>query len=209
MIKKITDLLLLILLSTSTFAADMQGTDSNGNPILLRDDGTWSYVGNQPQECQEYANTAVSQQKTNQAWQCGYTDVLWHDSYDRHYNWCIGATRGIQTRQMNGRDSALKTCAADTKTGPEYLGCFIDKEERDIKGSFARTKSMTTDVCVSECRQQGYKIAATQYGEQCFCGNTYGSFGRASDAECSVKCAGNDSQRCGGGWRNSVYRVSP
>ncbi len=209
MIKKLTSLLLLLLLTTSVFAADMQGTDSNGNPIILRSDGTWSYVGNQPKECEDYANKGVSQQKTNQAWQCGYTDVLWHDSFERHYNWCVGATKGIQTRQMNGRDSALKNCAAKTKATPEYLGCFIDKEERDIKGSFARTKTMTTDACVSQCRTGGYKIAATQYGEQCFCGNTYGTFGRASDADCSIPCAGDQSQRCGGGWRNSIYRVSP
>ena len=209
MFNKLSVIFLIVLLSSTTIAADMQGTDSSGNPIVLRSDGTWSYVGNQPQECKEYANSAVSQQKTNEAWQCGYTDVLWHDSYNRHYNWCIGATRGIQTRQMKGRDSALKTCSAESKANPEYLGCFVDKEDRDVKGSFVRTKTMTVEACASECRQQGYKIAAIQYGEQCFCGNTYGKFGRASDADCSVKCAGNDTQRCGGGWRNSVYRVAP
>ena len=209
MIKEISSLLLLIVFSIHIIAADMQGTDSEGNAVILKSDGTWSYVGNQAQECKEYASRAVTQQKTNQAWQCGYTDVLWHDGYDRHYNWCIGATKGIHTRQMNGRDSALKTCAIETQASAEYLGCFIDKEERDIQGAFTRTKTMTTEACVSECRKQGYKIAATQYGEQCFCGNSYGKFGRASDADCSVPCAANKSQRCGGGWRNSVYRVSP
>ncbi len=209
MFKKINILIVLIFLAMTAFAADMNGTDENGNAVILKSDGTWSYVGNQPQECREYASKAVQQQKTNQAWQCGYTDVLWHDGYDRHYNWCIGAAKGIQVRQMNGRDSALKNCAAETRVIPEYLGCFVDNDDRDIQGSFVRTKTMTTEACVSECRTTGYKIAATQYGEQCFCGNSYGKYGRASDADCSVRCAGNDSQRCGGGWRNSVYRVAP
>lgn len=207
--KKLTVLILFVLISISAFATDMNGTDENGNPVILKSDGTWSYIGNDPRVCEDYANKAIQQQKTNQAWQCGYTDVLWHDSFERHYNWCVGATKGVQNRQLNGRDSALKKCAAETRVIPEYLGCFIDKEERDIVGSFIRTKTMTTEACVSECRVNGYKIAATQYGEQCFCGNSYGKYNRASDADCSTKCAGNDSQRCGGGWRNSVYRVSP
>lgn len=201
--------MLLVLFSTLVIAADMQGTDSKGNAVILHDDGTWNYIGNSPQECQDYANKAVSQQQDNEAMQCGYTDVLWHDSYDRHYNWCIGVTRGNQKRQMNGRDSALRTCVAAKQAKPEYLGCFIDNEERDIKGSFLRTKTMTNEACISTCQEQGYKIAGTQYGEQCFCGNSYGKFNRASDADCSAKCAGDDSQYCGGGWRNSVYRVSP
>ncbi len=204
-------ILVTLLLSTTwqIFAQDKQGMDSDGNPVVLRADGTWSYVGNQPKECQVYANTAVSQQKTNQAWKCGYTDVLWHDSYQRHYNWCIGAKKGIQLRQMKGRESALINCAAQTRVIPEYLGCYIDDEQRDVEGAFERTKSMTTEACVTTCRKQGYKIAATQYGEQCFCGNTYGSLGRTSDTECLTPCAGNSTQRCGGGWRNSVYRVRP
>jgi len=93
MIKKLSGLLLLILLSLSINAADKQGTDSEGNAVILKDDGTWRYVGNSPEECREYASKAVEQQNTNQSWQCGYTDVLWHDGYDRHYNWCIGVAK--------------------------------------------------------------------------------------------------------------------
>ena len=207
MFKKLNGIFFLLLLSFSITAADKHGTDNEGNAVILKDDGTWSYVGNTPQECREYASEAVEQQNNNQAWQCGYTDVLWHDGYDRHYNWCRGAAKGIQVRQMNGRDSALKTCLSEKKMKPEYLGCFVDNAERDIKGSFLRTKTMTNEMCINTCQEQGYKIAGTQYGEQCFCGNSYGSLDRASDADCSSKCAGDDSEYCGGGWRNSVYRV--
>lgn len=209
MIKQLSGLFLLILISTTAFAADMQGTDSDGNPVILRSDGTWSYVGNTPEECKAYAKSGVSQQRINEAWQCGYTDVIWHAGYERHYNWCVGAKKDAYKRHMNGRASALVVCATETKAAPEYLGCFIDKEDRDIEGSLTRTKTMTTEACVSECRLTGYKIAATQYGEQCFCGNSHGDYGRTSDAECSFPCAGNTSQKCGGGWRNSVYQVRP
>ncbi len=209
MIKQLSAIFLLILISIIAFAADMQGTDSDGNPVTLRSDGTWSYVGNTPQECKDYAKSGVAQQRTNEAWQCGYTDVLWHAGYERHYNWCMGTKKGDHKRQMDGRTSALKACSTVTQAAPKYLGCFIDKEDRDVKGLLTRTKTMTTESCVSECRQAGFKIAATQYGEQCFCGNNHGSYGRTSDTECTFPCAGDDSQKCGGGWRSSVYQVSP
>lgn len=209
MIKQLSGLFLLILISITGVLADMQGTDKDGNPVILRSDGTWSYVGNTPEECKAYARSGVSQQRTNEAWQCGYTDVMWHAGYERHYNWCVGAGKDAYKSQMESRASALLACSTVTKAAPEYLGCFIDKEERDVVGSLTRTKTMTTEACVSECRQTGYKIASTQYGEQCFCGNDYGSYGRTSDVECSFPCAGNYDQKCGGGWRNSVYRVRP
>ena len=47
-----------------------------------------------------------------------------------------------------------------------------------------------------------------QYREECFCGNTYGQYGKANEADCYLECAGNSTQICGGYWRNSVYLVN-
>ena len=32
--------------------------------------------------------------------------------------------------------------------------------------------------------------------------------GRLSDAECDAPCTGDDSQMCGGTWKNSIYSLS-
>ena len=49
----------------------------------------------------------------------------------------------------------------------------------------------------------------SQYSRYCFCGDSYGSYGPAgSDSECNMACSGDSTIKCGGGWRNSVYRIS-
>jgi hypothetical protein len=64
---------------------------------------------------------------------------------------------------------------------------------------------MTTERCIEYCREKNFPYAGTQYGQQCFCGITYGKSGPSGN--CTMPCAGNSSQICGGGWANSVYRT--
>ena len=42
---------------------------------------------------------------------------------------------------------------------------------------------------------------------QCFCGNSYGSYGAAAETDCWQTCNGNSAEICGGPWRNSVYKI--
>ena len=62
---------------------------------------------------------------------------------------------------------------------------------------------MTVEKCVTSCALKGFKFAGTQYGSQCFCGMTYGKYGTSN--ACSMHCAGNPDEICGGFWANSVY----
>jgi hypothetical protein len=95
--------------------------------------------------------------------------------------------------------------------GFRYLGCFKDQGDptgtagRDLSGFVVNDPQMTTDKCVSLCRDKGFKFAGTQYSSWCFCGNAYGKSGKASN--CNMKCSGNSNQICGGSWANSIYSV--
>jgi len=145
--RKMTGFVVVLILILSTpLLADISGTDRNGKPVILRDNGTWSYVQ-------------------------------------------IGGGGGGATGQAT------------------YRGCYIDKPERDIKGYSFGSNQMTNNSCIATCRKKGYKIAATQFSKQCFCGNTFGRYGKAPSGECKYKCSGNQKQNCGGYWRNSVYAV--
>ena len=92
-----------------------------------------------------------------------------------------------------------------------YLGCYKDQGDpigtsgRDISGYVFNDSNMTTDRCISECRSRGFSYAGTQYGKWCFCGNSYGKSGSASN--CNMHCSGNSSETCGGSWANSVYQL--
>lgn len=87
----------------------------------------------------------------------------------------------------------------------KYLGCFKDQNSRDLTGSFTSSSNMTSNLCVKTCRDKGFKFAGTQYANQCFCGNSYGKTGRASN--CNMTCSGDKNEKCGGSWANSIYEI--
>ena len=67
---------------------------------------------------------------------------------------------------------------------------------------------MTVERCVESCREKGFNYAATQYGSHCFCGDSYGRYGkltRTSARRCDTPCSGDPTPTCGGAWANSVY----
>ena len=47
----------------------------------------------------------------------------------------------------------------------------------------------------------------TQYSEYCFCGNSYGDYGKLAESECNMPCRGNIQQMCGAGMRNNIYET--
>ncbi len=89
--------------------------------------------------------------------------------------------------------------------GTRNLGCFKDTYDRDLTGYAQQDAQLTLQSCASICRQKGFKYAAAQNGNQCFCGNSYGKHGKATN--CDTKCAGNSNEICGGSWANSLYEL--
>ncbi|MBF0276140.1 MAG: pentapeptide repeat-containing protein [SAR324 cluster bacterium] len=89
---------------------------------------------------------------------------------------------------------------------PQFLGCFKDQSDRDMKGYYLDTADMTTNKCLDLCKSKGFAYAATQYGGHCFCDNSYGRSGPADN--CTMPCKGDSNQICGGSWANSVYAVN-
>lgn len=104
---------------------------------------------------------------------------------------------------------AKGTETADAGGEGQYLGCFKDQGDatgtrgRDLSGHAVNNNGMTTARCVATCKDKGFQYAGTQYGSWCFCGNSYGKSGKATN--CNMPCAGNKSEICGGSWANSVY----
>ncbi len=87
----------------------------------------------------------------------------------------------------------------------KYIGCFRDKEQRDLSGFFVSSSKMTIGKCLYICKNRGFRYAGLQYSSQCFCDNSYGRYGKADN--CNMTCSGNSNEVCGGGWANSVFSV--
>jgi len=109
-------------------------------------------------------------------------------------------------------DQALPRSAESESGEWVFKGCYKDASSkkvvrRDVFGFIANESDMTNEKCMRHCRTQKYPIAATQFGNWCFCGSGFGSFGEADN--CNMRCAGNPKEVCGGRWANSVYKLTP
>ncbi|CAC5391547.1 unnamed protein product [Mytilus coruscus] len=71
---------------------------------------------------------------------------------------------------------------------------------------------MENNRCLLYCKDQGYKYAGTEYGDQCYCGDDPYQYGPedvsndyVKDYDCNIQCLGDTEQICGGIFRLSVY----
>jgi WSC domain-containing protein len=83
----------------------------------------------------------------------------------------------------------------------------LDKPVRDFQGAAEERPNMSSEACQAFCGESGFRFAATEYGSQCFCGNSYGKYGQLPASRCDMDCSGNPSEKCGGTWASSVYEV--
>eukprot|EP00752_Nemacystus_decipiens_P004356 g3980.t1 len=76
----------------------------------------------------------------------------------------------------------------------EHLGCFSDSEDdRVLDTVFESADAMTNEVCVDHCAVEGASLAATQFGSECWCLETYDMEHDRHGAStmCNYNCTGN------------------
>ena len=108
-------------------------------------------------------------------------------------------------------------CLRATAAQCEVTGdvCYHDlhpNTSRVLSYPSARPKAipeLTREVCMGICFDAHFTLAGVENGHQCFCGNrTSVDATKAKSAECDKLCAGNSSEKCGGGSRINVLNFS-
>ena len=104
-----------------------------------------------------------------------------------------------------------KTAAAVSTSLPSGwtdLGCQADGgSPRLLSGYSVNSGSLTPQSCIKICADRGFTYAGTESWNQCYCGNTLGrSITAAGVSGCTMGCAGDGSQKCGGAWRVNLYQ---
>lgn len=95
-----------------------------------------------------------------------------------------------------------------TRPQSRYVGCFSDSATaRTLVNRYSMANEgtiMTVDLCRNACRTAGYIYSGVEFGQQCFCYNVIQTTGTISTG-CTMACAGNATQICGGSNRASIY----
>jgi hypothetical protein len=100
--------------------------------------------------------------------------------------------------------------AAIVAPGWSYYGCYSDNSNRVLTGmEFVNLNHKVDNTdCTEACNAAGFSFAGTEYGGQCFCGNSLNGSSKEDESTCNMPCEGDATQTCGGGWRLSVYSKS-
>ncbi|KAL8419954.1 hypothetical protein RB594_002923 [Gaeumannomyces avenae] len=88
-----------------------------------------------------------------------------------------------------------------------YSGCYNDVKKPDtlsFKSPLSRD-NMTVEMCVADCKGNGYRYAGLEYYGDCYCGASVNG-PEATEAECNLPCTGNKNQTCGGNDRISIWQ---
>ena len=91
-------------------------------------------------------------------------------------------------------------------TGWVARDCYSDPvTPRALSNRAAFPDPVTNPVCVTYCDTKGFKFAATEYGNECFCGNTLVGSTKTAITDCNMNCEGDATQKCGGPKRMTLY----
>ena len=108
-----------------------------------------------------------------------------------------------------GKQFIQFTCNAITEqVGPlasngsalyRYAGCWKENNPgRQLKVQlWGKNPNNTNGACINACADKGYTYVATQYVDECWCGNTIPNQ-QTSETDCNYQCSGDDTETCGG-----------
>jgi len=98
-------------------------------------------------------------------------------------------------------------------SGFTRAGCVSEPSNgRLLTGaSMVDAKAMTGEVCSKFCASKGFKLAATEYAQECYCGNSFANGGTGQLIEpwlCDAPCKGRSTENCGGSRTLTLYKAS-
>ncbi|KAG8752026.1 hypothetical protein FRC14_007434 [Serendipita sp. 396] len=96
----------------------------------------------------------------------------------------------------------------DASWTPVDGGCWTDNVngQRVLTTGVGAADDMTPDKCQTLCDAQGFPLAGMEYGRECYCGYTlFGGNHASTDGICTMACAGDAAQTCGGPNAISIY----
>ncbi|OAA77589.1 WSC domain containing protein [Akanthomyces lecanii RCEF 1005] len=91
--------------------------------------------------------------------------------------------------------------------GYTMLSCWAEGSIRALSGAFTADDTMTNEKCLAFCKS--YNYWGTEYGRECYCGNSLGAESKAAPLEqCNMPCGGDPTEYCGAGNRLELFSTT-
>jgi hypothetical protein len=89
-----------------------------------------------------------------------------------------------------------------------FVDCWTEGSGvRALSGAAFAYDEMTLESCMANCT--GFDYWATEYGRECYCGNSLHSSSSEAPAEdCNMVCGGDPTEFCGAGNRLELYSTT-
>ncbi|KAF5313126.1 hypothetical protein D9619_002379 [Psilocybe cf. subviscida] len=116
-------------------------------------------------------------------------------------------------QNMNKNVGPIPTNKANVTGGWTFTGCFTDAingNGRTLLERFDIAAGVTIESCTAECNATGFTIAGLEFGEECWCGNSFLVANTTAPlTDCSRACEADHTELCGAASRLSVYTLKP
>ncbi|KAF8904525.1 WSC domain-containing protein, partial [Mucidula mucida] len=117
----------------------------------------------------------------------------------------ISQTCGGGWRMATYKSSSTAT-PPSTTTWTLAHTCLVDSSARVLTTYSTSSTTNTPASCTALCASKGYTLAGLEDGRECYCASSYNTAaGLTAGDGCTTPCTGDSTQKCGGGWRISVY----
>ncbi|KAF9484188.1 hypothetical protein BDN70DRAFT_181683 [Pholiota conissans] len=119
------------------------------------------------------------------------------------------STTTSSTSTTSTTTSTTSSAISTPTSGWSYQGCYTDSETRTLTGLYVSDSAQTVEKCQARCQAGGYLYAGVEYGVECFCSNTIlSTASKVAESDCSMTCGGNSGEKCGAGYRLSLYKAA-
>ena len=127
--------------------------------------------------------------------------------------WNAFATRHQKVnlfQQSNTKSEYQKKIIVHVAGTYEYVGCYEDKASPKMLEKKQIFDDNSPEKCAKFCQPESgsYWYFALQYGKYCYCGNSLQHQTKKPEKDCWTTCPGDPSKKCGGSYRNSLYRFT-
>lgn len=85
--------------------------------------------------------------------------------------------------------------------------CYVDTPARILGSENVALGPITPEYCAQLCANGKFRLAGTENGGECYCGDKLNTDKPKAAQSCGTACTGDSSKKCGGVWFISVFEV--